>query len=408
MHEPEIAIAASPRDWAHRLHRHVADHGGARVRVTALQRQDVLDEAVDVLVADDTTSFLTASLVADLHRRGGLLLGVYDPDAPAGKGELLSLGADEVLDRGASADEFLRAIGVLARSRPARTVPRPPPGSLTRPAEAPSRRAHRAAVCAASGGAGATELAIALSGAVARRGGRPVLVDADEVAPAVAQRLGLPQYPNLRAAVDAAEQGAGGVVDTLTAAVGSRVAVLVGLSHGRDWTHVRPGELLDVLDVLAGLATHLVVNAGPWLEDTRTEGGQRRFGLTRAVVGAADTVVGVGLPTPVGLARLLDWVATVRTLTPTAPVHLVLNRAPASTFQRAEVTEELARSVTVTSITFLPPDPRVGEAAWAGRPVGAGPYTRAVAGLADDLLPVPARAPGPDRRIAPRRWAARA
>lgn len=408
MQEPEIAIAASPRDWAHRLHRHVADHGGARVRVTALQRQDVLDEAVDVLVADDTTSFLTAALVADLHRRGGLLLGVYDQDAPAGKGELLSLGADEVLERGASADEFLRAIGVLARSRPTPPASGPPPGVPTRSAAAPGPRAHRTVVCAASGGTGATELAIALSGALARRGGRPVLVDADEVVPAVAQRLGLPQYPNLRAAVDAVEQGAGGVLHTLTAAIGGRVAVLVGLSQGRDWTHVRPGEVLDVLDVLAELATHLVVNAGPCLEDTRTEGGLRRFGLTRSVVGAADTVVGVGLPTPVGLSRLLDWVATVRTLTPAAPVHLVLNRAPASAFQRAEVTEELARTATAASIAFLPPDPRVGEAAWAGRPVGAGPYTRAVAGLVDGLAPAPAAPAGPERRSAPRRWAVRA
>lgn len=388
MREPELAIAASPREWAGRLHRHVTDHGGARVRVTALQRRDVLDEAVDVLVADDTTSFLTAQLVADLHTRGGLLLGVYDGEAPTGKGELLQLGADDVLERGSSAEEFLRVIAALVRTRPRPDHLTTPSAPVVGPPAADGALCgHLVAVAGCGGGTGATEVAIGVALAVARGGGHPVLVDADEVAPSVAQRLGLRLYPNLRAAVDVVEQRTGDLLATLTPALSGRLAVLVGLSHGRDWNHVRPGEVVDVLGRLRGVATHVVVNAGPLVEDTRAEGGQRRFGQSRAVVSAADTVVGVGLATPVGLTRVLEWAAAVRALTTSAAVHLVLNRAPGSAFQRREIEAELQRTFPPSTLTFLPPDARVPAAAWSGRAVEDGPFSRGVATLAATALP---------------------
>lgn len=408
MREPELAIAASPREWAQRLHRHVADHGGARVRVTALQRRDVLDEAVDVLVADDSTSFLTAQLVAELHALGGLLLGVYDGDAPTGKGELLQLGADDVLERGCSAEEFLRVIAALVRTRPRPdrlAAPSAPASVGPAPVPAGGARGHLVAVAGCGGGTGATEVAVALALAVARRGGHAVLADTDEVAPSIAQRLGLRLYPNLRAAVDAVEQRTGDLLATLTPALSGRLAVLVGLSNGRDWNHVRPGEVVDVLGRLREVATHLVANAGPLVEDTRAEGGQRRFGQSRAVVSAADGLIGVGLATPVGLTRVLEWVAAVRDLNPTASVHLVLNRAPASGFQRREVEAEIHRTFTPSTLTFLPPDPRVPAAAWSGRAVEDGPFSRGVAALAGAALPAaPAAAlrdqtrPPPHRR----------
>ena len=79
MSEPVLALAASPCDWARRLHRHVTDHGGALVRSTVLHPHDTLAEAYDVLVADDTTSFLTRNLVEQLRAQGRRILGVFDP-----------------------------------------------------------------------------------------------------------------------------------------------------------------------------------------------------------------------------------------------------------------------------------------------------------------------------------------
>ena len=46
--EPAIALVFSPEAWVERLHRHLADHGGARVRQIVLDPTLALDEAYDV------------------------------------------------------------------------------------------------------------------------------------------------------------------------------------------------------------------------------------------------------------------------------------------------------------------------------------------------------------------------
>ncbi|MDP9021694.1 MAG: hypothetical protein M3N57_03140, partial [Actinomycetota bacterium] len=116
MGEPEIAIVVSPRDWAERLHRFVADHGGARVRARVLDAREALNDDYLVLVAEDLTSFLTPRLVAELRRRDRRVLGVYDPAEPWGRERLTEVGADEVIDLTATPEEFLRVIQALAAS----------------------------------------------------------------------------------------------------------------------------------------------------------------------------------------------------------------------------------------------------------------------------------------------------
>ncbi|MGH8901602.1 MAG: hypothetical protein ACRDYA_07935 [Egibacteraceae bacterium] len=118
--EPVIVIAASPRDWSPRLRRHVAIHGGARVRATALRREDALDESFEVFLVDDTTSFLTPRLVMRLHHQGQQVLGVYED--LRGKRELVNLGVDQAIGRAASTEELLAAVSELA----ARAELRPP------------------------------------------------------------------------------------------------------------------------------------------------------------------------------------------------------------------------------------------------------------------------------------------
>ncbi|MDP8969482.1 MAG: hypothetical protein M3N52_03075 [Actinomycetota bacterium] len=396
MYEPVIALAATPRDWAQRLHRYVADHGGARVRTTVLHSQEALAERYDVLLADDTTSFLTHHLLDELRRQGRRLLGVYDPDDPTGKSELLDLGADDVIDRFASAEGFVEAIQALAGPATARPLDqlqdlagdldldlgRPQPGS---PAQAVGS-GRVTAVGSPSGGCGATEVAIGLATAVGHRGEACVLVDADEVAPSVAQRLGLPLYPNLRAAVDAVEHRAGPVADALRSVPGSGFKVLAGLSNPRDWTELRAGETLDVIRHLASTHPQVVVNVGHRIEELPGVGSPPRYGQTRTVLGAADAIVGVGMPTPVGVTRLLEWVADVRTVAAATPVHLVLNRAPGGMFRRAEVEQELSRTFVPASLWFVPDDVRVAGAAWSGALVTSGPFAKAVTTIADEIL----------------------
>jgi MinD-like ATPase involved in chromosome partitioning or flagellar assembly len=384
--ELELALAASPREWALRLHRHVADHGGARVRVTVLQAADALAERFDVFVADDTTSFLTRHLVAELHALGRCVLGVYDPDDPRAKGDLLDLDVDDVIERAAAPEAFLACLQALAprcrRDLTASGVAEAAPGTSrarTRP------RGRVTAVASPSGGCGATEVAIALAAAADRRGEVTVLVDADELSPSVAQRLGVASYPNLRAAVDAVEHHHGQLGDTLVAVPHARFAVVPGLA-AQDWLQLRPPEAINVVAHLAVLRQQVVVNVGPSIDDLG-ESGPARHALTRTLLSVADAVVAVAAPGPVGVARLLAWLADLRALAPATPVHVAFNATPRGTFRRAELTAEVSRATALASLSFLPADAAVTRASWAGTLVGRGPFRRAVSALAAQVLP---------------------
>jgi hypothetical protein len=129
--EPVIAIAASPRDWANRLHHHVVDHGGVRVRATVLHPADALDQSFDVLVVDDTTSFLTRPLVTALHDQGRCVLGVYED--LRGERHLVDLGVDQAVERTMSTAKLLTAVGTLATS--ARAIRQHP--------HSPGQRSHK-------------------------------------------------------------------------------------------------------------------------------------------------------------------------------------------------------------------------------------------------------------------------
>jgi alcohol dehydrogenase class IV len=50
--------------------------------------------------------------------------------------------------------------------------------------------------------------------------------------------------------------------------------------------------------------------------------------IARALTGIADTIVGVGTGSPVGIARLVAWMADAREYAPHAALHFVVNRAP--------------------------------------------------------------------------------
>jgi MinD-like ATPase involved in chromosome partitioning or flagellar assembly len=401
------------------------------VRATVLHPRDAVAEDYDVFIGDDCTSFLSRRLVDELHRRGRSVLGVFDPDDPRGKGELLEWGVDDVIARDAPPEAFVTAIGELhgrarrpideelaalvhgtaPQERRALDPPAPIPATS---GDAPAAGVV-VAVGSAGGGIGATEVALALGLRASDHGRAAVLVDADDVAPAVAQRVGAAPYPNLRAAVDVLDAEPGQLDRCLQPVLGGRLLVLPGLSSPRSWSEQRPTDAAEVIRALArgqgegersepgGRGSRqgegeyraprprdVVVNVGHQLEDLRAGGGPPRFGLTRQLLSIADRVVVVALPTPVGLTRLLEWLADVRTIRPDVLPHVVFNRTPAGTFARAELVDELSRTVVPAGVWFLPHDPRVVAAAWAGRRCAPGPFTRAVDGLAGALLPAPA------------------
>lgn len=385
---PEIAIVVSPRDWAESLHRFVADHGGARVRARILDSREALDEQYQVLVAEDLTSFLTPRLVAELHRTGRRLLGVFDPTEPWGQERLRELGADDTVATTTDPEAILRAVTALcigstgdldaelamlsgSAAPPAPTADSIPEGPLT-------------VVGGSAGGPGATEIAIALAVDLATTVST-VLVDTDDVAPSVAQRLGLPLHPNLRTAIDIVQHVSGDLEEVLSAVGG--VKVLPGLSTAADAVELRPAEVVDVLTELVRRYGHTVANVGHRLEESAG-----RYGIARAVLAAADQVVAVAHPSPVGLARLLDWIADVRALS-RVPIHVVFNRVPRGRFKRGELEEELRRTYAPPTVVFAPQDRRVEEAAWAGELAARGPFLRAVQELARVLAEAEAAVP---------------
>lgn len=408
MGEPQLAVVFSAREWADRVVRHVTNHGGGRVRLRVVEGRVALEEEFDVLIAEDVTSFLTHRLVQELHRRSRNVLGVYDPAEPTGRERLLEMGVDEVIEATASADQFVRAIGSI--------VPMAGPGGIgvadawapmRAPGIAPGLRRSGGrlwAVGGPPGGCGASEVAVELARTLRQRGEDVALVDADDVAPSLAQRLGFPPIPNIRSAIDALVHGAGLISDTLMPAAGGCFDLLAGLANPADWSQVRPQDVVDVVGEIRRSRAAVVVNVGSQLEDLVQHGGPDRFGATRGLLVSADAIIGVGLPSPLGVARLLAWVAEVAALAPAVPLHLVVNRAPGSWFIRGEVESELRRNLEPGSLTFVPDDDAVAKAAWRGELVPGGPFTRAVADLATAAGAAPLGAEGrvwrPSRRRA--------
>lgn len=368
MADIELALAASARPWAGSLHRFLADHGGARVRAIVMGPEEAVAESYDALIIDDVCSFLTPRLVDQVRRHGRLVVGVYDArDGADAKRRLLDCGVDDVIEADAGPEEFLdvvRAVLDLAPYAP-----------ISSPASPPERKGHVIVVGAPPGGCGASEVALALA-----ETHDALLIDADDVSPSLAQRLGAPLLPNLRTAIDVVYHQSGSLDDVI---VDAGVRLLAGLATGDDWGQLHPGEVEAVVAEAAARHLEVIVNIGSGLE--RPQVGEGRFGLARALVRMADRIVGVGLPHPVGLARLVRWASDATTLAPDTPLLLAVNRIDRSPYRRAEIEIELGSAMPGMPIHFLPEDKRVAEAAWAGTPVPRGPFRRAVSRLAAEV-----------------------
>jgi MinD superfamily P-loop ATPase len=216
----------------------------------------------------------------------------------------------------------------------------------------------------------ASHLAIALS-----RSMNVVLLDADDVAPAVAQRWNLPIEPNLCTAIDAVEHGRGALDACLIPGPAPRLSVLTGIPNAGAWEQVRPGEVVRVVERLS--TADIAVADGAGTLDEISAAGRGRFATGRALVVEADILVAVVDASPTGVTRFLTWAVAARSLASDAPIVVFANRAPASRFRRGEIYAEITGSLDVVDVVFAPHDARVTDAAWEGRPVARGPFVRA-------------------------------
>ncbi len=385
MIETELALALSARSWTDELHRFLADHGGARVRLTAMGPEDLFGESFDVLLIDDICSFLTPRLVELVKASGREVVGVYDPAEFAdGKDRLLECGVADVVEAGAHPDEFLRVIARVAESVVATSLT-DSVGEIPVAEVAERRTQTTLAIGGPAGGTGTTEVAIAIAARLGESGRRVVLIDCDETNPSIAQRLALPIHPNIRTAIDVLEHRTGPVANVIQ--IVEPIAVIPGLPNVSDWSEVRPGQVADLANDLSSLFDHVVLNVGSSIETLGFGGSNERFGISRRVLGLADRVIAVGLPTPVGVARMLGWLADAGRLTGGAPIDVLINRAPRDQFRRGELVEEITRTYQPGSFGFIPADEAVERAAWDGTLVGRGRFKKALDRWVDRFVP---------------------
>jgi MinD-like ATPase involved in chromosome partitioning or flagellar assembly len=389
--EPTVALVFSPEIWVEELHRHLADHGGARVRQIVVEPTVALDEEYDALVVSDRWPALTRSFVEAIHARGRRLLGVFDPQEPAGKDHLLALGVDTSIPADAPVAEFVAAIASLApngSASAARSVLQPQAPAASGIGD--ESWGHLVAVTGTRG-SGVTEVALALAAAAADRRSSVVLVDAHETAPALAGRLGLGLEPNLRSAVDARAHGLGDLDNSIVrsrAGAGTGFDVVGGFPSPSAARQVTARDVLDVLAALQRLYRYVVVDVD----------GSLQAPIGRAVLAESTAIVGVGAGAPVGVARLLEWMDDARSIAPAATLHAVVNRAPRDRFRQAEIASELRRAGPPSSLVFAPTDRRVEDAGWDGGRVPRGPFVTALAPLAAMVVPQPTGRRGRTRR----------
>ena len=380
MHEPSVLLAHSPRPWMQEVHFFLVDHGGALVQGYVLSADDAAAGRADVLIIDDTCSFLSRRLVLDLHRIGTKVIGVFDPiDGEAGEERLRNLGVDECVESDAPVEAFLAAIKRLA-DPDLRTTSPPEPDRLK--GEAGAGRVI--AVAAAGGGAGATEVAIAVATRMRSKGRSVALVDADEVTPSVAQRLDLPVQPNLRTAMEAVLHGTGSPGEFVIAH-SSGLGVVGGLPNPGLWHELRAGDVVSVIREMTRHFSVVLANICSRIDDVASGGGPGRFDASRAVMAAAETVVLVGVASPVGVSRIAEWFANAKGLTAGKDLHLVLNRFPGGGYRSGEIVDELLRFARPQSVTVIPFDRRVQQAEWRGVQVGRGPFRRGAARVVSRL-----------------------
>lgn len=377
--EPAVMLTHSPRGWAQQLHLHLMDHGGARVAGYVVSASDTQTSAYDVLIADDVASFLTPRLVGDVRRRGAGIVGVFDPAEAdgAGKQRLAELGVDDVVPLDAGVEAMVETITRVAgpfvvddrgvdrlradlAADPARSAPLP----------------ELVAVVGASGGVGATEIAIGLAGRMRRRLDRVALVDADERGPAVGQRLRLPPEPNLSLVVDDVIHRDGDAGRSLHRHGGMRIEVLPGTPDPRR-VRLRTDEVATVVGDLrsSGRAVVVDVAAGqpPTTEPT----------IASTLVHLATSIVVVGRATPVGCRRIVEWLAGTRPMD--ATLHVVVNDHAGGSYVLGEIEAELRRRFAVDSLHVVGHDRQVARADWDGVVVRSRRFLRAMRRLDDAI-----------------------
>lgn len=350
---PEIALAASARAWPDRVHRFLLDHGGGRVRSRVMGPEQALSDEYEVLFIDDVCSFLTPRLVRSIRDLGREIIGVYDPaDAADAKRHLLECGVTDVIEQDALPEEFLVAADstLLHRETDVSRVGALPPS-------------FRVGVLGPIGGVGCTEIAIGIASNLASKRAT-VLVDLDQAAPSVAQRLDLPLHPNLLTAVDAAHHRVASMSEALIS--GDGIDVVGGLAKSIASHELPPVEIEGVLDELGKTGYEVVIaDLG---DSPMSRLDQLRF----------QVLIVVGLANPVGMARMVRAIQDIGSRVDMPDVVALVNRVGSGSRHRLEIRAEMTRLIPSVPVILVPEERRLGRSSWDGTRLTKGAFVKSL------------------------------
>lgn len=296
-----------------------------------------------------------------------------------------ALGVDAVVDAAAGPAAVVSAIRDL--SAPEAT---PIPATAAVPDDAaPAGRV--VAVWGTHGAPGRTTLAIELAAQLAHRG-TVLVVDADTVAPAVAQHLGIvDEASGLALACRMAAHGRLTAVRRHALTAGP-VDVLTGITRTERWREVPERDVATVLAAARREYEWIVVDitggAHAAQPDHGTAFAPTRHGAQQAALAAADETLIVGRADAVGMYRLLGSLVD----TPVEDALVVVNRVRRSAAPARQLHEVLERLAGETHPVLVPDDPHgvdraVRDGSFVAQVAPKSGVVTAVAQLADRIAP---------------------
>lgn len=366
--------------------------GDARVAVVAAEAPGLDNDAVSRL------------------RRDGVELVVVLPDGREDAAERARrIGARHVVpDRQAS------SLAAAVRSAAADGAPSPAAPEMQATTQEGVTAGRAVAVWGPAGAPGRTTVALGLAAELAARGRGPLLVDADPWGGAVAQRLAvLDEISGLLAAARVVARGDDPCRDPSVVRRVGGFRVVTGLPRADRW-HEVGAEVVPAL--VGGAGSDVVVDTGFSVEDDPLSdfgGRPARNALTHAALEAADALVVVGTPDPVGLARLARSLDDLGERADGRPLHVVLNRWRSRLgIEPEEAQSLLAGFAEITAFHVLPDDGLAADRSLVtGRTLheaGPSPLSRAFAPIVDEVWPETRGEPAaaPRRSLRGRRGAA--
>ncbi len=377
--DAEVAAALSERgEWT--LVRRCVD----LTEVRAVARAGTADVAV--ISAEHRA--LDARVIDDLRAHGMRVVGVARDEAAERR--LRQWRVDVVVSGAVDAQAILTALAEAVLSEPVVDAALP-----TESATAVDSAGRLVVVWGPPGAPGRSTVALNLAAEWALAGSSTLLVDADDRVGSLAQMAGvLDDHAGVLAAARAANQAGLDLpaLARLAPQVSDRLRILTGTARPIR-TPPPPTALEQVWSVARLIADVVVVDAGA--------ADVAEPGVGASALAAADQVLVVGLPDPVGLARLVTAVQELRATESTAELHVLLNRMRRQEFRAGELNKALALAGVVADRTWQVPD----EIAAVDRALAAGRALASVAprsSMRQSLRTLRAGLTG--ATAAPRRW----